>query len=393
MTTRRNAKPSRRQILKAAAIGTAAVAAPMIVKGPLRQARAADNVIRVMGVSTVALPDWSAFERDTGLKMEWTPIDDQIGVFLHEVEANDAGERYDIFAAFPVWQPLVDKGHLLPIDGSRLSNWGGVSESVRNSPLITTGGEGSVWTIPLVMNADSFAYFPDMLGLPKPPEPISWNVLFDNEKTKGMVALDDSFFTLQHCAAYLKWNKLAEIGNPGNLSASECETVANFLIERKKAGQFRTFWVTFDEQVALLVNQEVVAETAWEPAAIEAKKQGVPAEYAWCIEGYDKWMNSAFIPKEAEGRGNLEQIYKALDWLLGGPYAAEIAVLRGYVTPRADLGVEFAKANGWAAEKTAEIESTVAKLDKKFAHELFWNTGWPDDVTAYEREMARFKNA
>jgi putative spermidine/putrescine transport system substrate-binding protein len=384
---------TRRRLLKNTITAAAALAAPTIVKGPLRPARAADNVVRVMGVSTVALPDWSAFEKDTGLKMEWTPIDDQIGVFLHEVEANDAGERYDLFAAFPVWQPLVEKGHLLPIDGNRLPNWAGAAESVRKSPLITSGGDGGVWTIPLVMNADSFAYFPGVLGLPMPPEPISWNVLFDNEKTKGMVALDDSFFTLQHCAAYLKWNKLADIGNPGNLTATECETVANYLIERKKAGQFRTFWVTFDEQVALLLNQEVVAETAWEPAAIEAKKQGVPVEYAWCIEGYDKWMNSAFIPKQAEARGKLDQIYKALDWLLGGAYAAEIAVLRGYVTPRADLGLEFAKASGWAAEKTGEIESTVTKLDKKFAHELFWNNGWPDDVSAYEREMARFKNA
>jgi spermidine/putrescine-binding protein len=218
-------------------------------------------------------------------------------------------------------------------------------------------------------------------------------VLFDNEKTKGLVALDDSFFTLQHCAAYLKWNKMADIGNPGNLTSSECETVADFLIERKEAGQFRTFWATFDEQVSLLLNREVVAETSWEPAVLEAQKQGVPAEYAWCIEGYDKWMNSVFVPKQVESRGNLEQVYTALDWLLGGEYAAEIAVLRGYVTPRADLGFEFAKANGWSAEKANEIESTLAKLDKKFAHELFWNNGWPNDVAAYEREMARFKNA
>lgn len=384
---------TRRRLLTNTVAGAAALAAPAIIRGSLREARAAENVIRVMGVGTVALPDWSAFERDTGLKIEWTPIDDQIGVFLHEVQANDAGDRYDLFAAFPVWEPLAEGGYLMPIDGSRLPNWAGVSDSVRNSPLITSGGEGTVWTLPLVMNADSFAYFPDAIGLPKPPEPISWNVLFDNEKTKGLVALDDSFFTLQHCATYLKWNKLADIGNPGNLTSSECETVANFLIERKEAGQFRTFWATFDEQVSLLLNREVVAETAWEPAALEAQKQGVPAEYAWCIEGYDKWMNSVFVPKQVESRGNLDQVYTALDWLLGGEYAAEIAVLRGYVTPRADLGLEFAKANGWPTEKANEIESTLDKLDKKFAHELFWNNGWPNDVAAYEREMARFKNA
>jgi spermidine/putrescine-binding protein len=208
-----------------------------------------------------------------------------------------------------------------------------------------------------------------------------------------MVALDDSFFTLQHCGAYLKFNKLAEIGNPGNLTPSECQTVANYLIDRKKAGQFRSFWVSYDEQVSLLVNREVAAETAWEPAAKEARKQGAPVEYAWTIEGYDKWMINAFIPKEAEARGNLEQIYAALDWFLGGAYAAQIATLRGYVTPRSDLAKGYAASAGWTPAQIAEIDETRTKLEKKFAHELFWNSGWPDDISAYEREMARFKNA
>lgn len=384
---------SRRSLLKGTAAVAATLAAPAIVTAPLRRAAAADNVIRIMGVTTVALPDWAEFEKDTGLKVEFTPIDDAIGTFLHEVEANDAGERYDLFAAFSgPWKGLAEKGHLLQVDSARIANWSGVSESVKTSPLIM-GGEGALWSVPLVMNADSFAYFPELTGAPPAPEPVSWNLLFDNEATKGMVALDDSFFTLQHAAAYLKFHKLAEIGNPGNLTASEAATVANFLIERKKAGQFRTFWVTYDEQVSLLVNQEVAAETAWEPAALEARAQGVPVEYAWTIEGYDKWMINAFIPAEAKDRGNLDQIYTALNWFMGGAYAAQIAELRGYVTPRSDLGKAYAEAAGWTPEQVAGIEDTIAKLDKKFSHELFWNSGWPDDIDAYEREMSRFKNA
>lgn len=384
---------SRRSLLAHVAVGASALAAPMIIKGPLRQARAADDVIRIMGVTTVALPDWKQFEKDTGLKVEFTPIDDAIGTFLHEVEANDAGERYDLFAAFSgPWKGLADKGYLLQVDDSRMPNWKGVSESVRTSPLIM-GGEGALWSVPMVMNADSFAYFPEVTGAPKAPEPVSWNLLFDNEKTKGMVALDDSFFTLQHCAAYLKFHKLAEIGNPGNLTSSECQTVSNFLIERKKAGQFRSFWVTYDEQVSLLVNGEVAAETAWEPAAKEAQGQGVAVEYAWTIEGYDKWMINAFIPKQVKDRGNLDQVYKALDWFLSGPYAAQIAILRGYVTPRSDLGKEYAVSSGWKAGDVAQIDDTIRKLEKKFAHEFFWNSGWPDDIQSYEREMSRFKNA
>jgi putative spermidine/putrescine transport system substrate-binding protein len=384
---------SRRQALKRTATGALALAAPSVIRGLIRPAKAAENVIRIMGVTTVALPDWSEFEKDTGLKVEFTPIDDAIGVFLHEVEANDAGERYDLFAAFSgPWKGLAAKGYLLKVDDSKISNWASVSQSVRTSPLIM-GGEGALWSVPLVMNADSFAYFPDRTGAPKAPEPISWNLLFDNEKTKGMVALDDSFFTLQHCAAYLKFHKLAEIGNPGNLSSSECQTVSNYLIERKKAGQFRSFWVTYDEQVSLLVNQEVAAETAWEPAAKEARAQGVNVEYAWTVEGYDKWMINAFIPKQAEARGNLEQIYKALNWFLGGNYAAQIAILRGYVTPRSDLGKSYAESAGWKPEQVAQIGENIEKLNKKFAHEFFWNSGWPDDIEAYEREMSRFKNA
>ncbi len=387
-------RSSRRRFLKAGARASAALlGAPAILSLPMRPARAASNVVRIMGVSTVALPDWGALEKETGLRIQFTPIADAIGIFLHEVEANDAGDRYDLFAAFSgPWQTLAKKNYLAKLDASRLSNWAGVAQSVKTSPLIG-GGEGALWSVPLVMNADSFAYFPAALRLPRAPEPLSWGLLFDDRRTRGMVALDDSFFTLQHAATYLKFNKLATIGNPGNLSASEANTVANFLIERKKAGQFRTLGTSFDEQVALLVNGEVVAETAWEPAVKEARAQGSDVEYAWTIEGYDKWMINAFIPRQVEARGNTEQVYKVIDWLLGGNYAAQTAILRGYLGARPDLGLAFAKAHQWEPARLEQINSTIAKMDKKFSHPLFWNSGWPDQIAACEREMARFKNA
>lgn len=383
----------RRRFLRRSAAGALTIAAPAIITSRTRTARADENTIRILGVTTIAPNDWSAFEEATGLKVEFTPMDDQIGVFLHEVMANDAGDRYDLFAAFSgPFVTLAESGHILPIDGERLKNWSGVADNVRSSPLIM-GGEGAVWSMPMVMNADSFAYFPELLDLPRPPEPVSWGLLYDNEKTKGQVALDDSWFTLQNCAAYLKWHKLAEIDEPGNLSPSECETVANFLIERKDAGQFRTMWGTYDEQVALLLNREVVAETAWEPAVKEAQSQGADVEYAWTVEGYDKWMINAFIPAQVKDRGNLDQVYTALNYFLSGEYAAQIAVLRGYVTPRTDLGIEFARGNDWSEERIGQIQDNVAKLEEKFASELFWNPGWPDHTEAYEQAMSRFKNA
>ena len=91
----------------------------------------------MMGVTTVALPDWSEFEADTGLKMEFTPIDDNIGVFYHEVKANDAGDRYDIFAQLTgVYPSLRDEGYILPLDTAQMPLWAGASKDVTESPLL-----------------------------------------------------------------------------------------------------------------------------------------------------------------------------------------------------------------------------------------------------------------
>ena len=385
---------ARRRFLRNAGASALALAAgPALLPGLSRPARAASGTIRMLGVTTVALPDWSQFEADTGLKMEFTPIDDNPGLWLHEVKANDAGDRFDIFAQLSgIYKFVADEGYLIPIDQSQMPNWAGASRDVMESPLTTTN-DGVVWGVPLVFNADTFGYFPEILNEPRPPEAVSWDLIFDNQKTLGRVGLDDSFYTIVQAACYLKWHKLADIGNPANLSASEASTVADFLIERKKAGQFRTFWATYEEQVSLFVNGEVDAATCWEPGVKDAQTQGADVVYSTTHEGYDKWMISAFIPSQVTDRGNLADVYRALNWFLGGAYAAEIAGLRGYGTARPDLGLEYAAQNNWTDEQVAVIHENIAKVETKFAHPLFYDDGFPDDIEAYEREMDRFRNS
>ena len=84
--------------------------------------------------------------------------------------------------------------------------------------------------------------------------------------------------------------------------ASEVETAANYLIERKKAGQFRNLWSSYDDQISNFANREVLAMRCWEPAVKEAQRQGLDVEYASTPEFYIKWMQAAFIPAEAEDR-------------------------------------------------------------------------------------------
>src|SRR5580700_3959073 len=163
---------NRRRFLANASTALAAAAAGVSLYP--RRARAAksapaDNIVRVLGISNGAPNSWAEFEKDTGLRVEWTPIGDDVGVFLHEMIANDAGERYDIVTCLTgAYEPLADQDLLAPIDTSRLSHWPGISELIRKATPMAPGGKGA-WSLPFQMNADAFCYFWKDLGEPDAP--------------------------------------------------------------------------------------------------------------------------------------------------------------------------------------------------------------------------------
>jgi spermidine/putrescine-binding protein len=317
---------------------------------------------------------------------------DDPGVFYNDVMVNDAGDRFDIYLSLAgVQQTLAEGGWVLPIDGSRLKNWAGVSSDVKDIPLLKPDAEGQNWGVPIYMNADTFGYFPADLDEPRPPDPVSWGLIFDSEKTMGRVSIDDNYFSLSWAAGYMKAAGLADISDSANMTASEVETVADYMIERKKAGQFRNLWNTYDDQISNFVNGEVLAMRCWEPAVKDARGQGLDVVYAVTDEFYIKWMQAAFIPSQAEDR-NLDEIYTAIDWLLGGGYAATLTPLRGYVTSRPDLGLQYAREMSMGDDVVASMEENLFKIEVKFAQPEFWFSGVPDTLAEHERHMARFKN-
>jgi spermidine/putrescine-binding protein len=391
-------KISRRRFVKRAAAATAAItAAPMIAKGLTRQAKASGHkpgTIRLLGGASTMIPgDWTQFEKDTGLKMELTLLKDDPGVFFNDVMVNDAGSRYDIIAMLAgVQGPLVEGDWIIPIDHSRIPNWAGVEPGVKNNPQLSGMTTDTLWGVPIYMNADTFGYFPEKLSEPRPPEEVSWSLVFDDEKTLGQSAVGDNFYTLTFAAAYMKYHKLATIDKVENMTASEVASVADWMIERKKAGQFRTYWSTFDDQISNFVNGETLAQVCWEPAVKESRKQGADIEYAWTPEFYIKWMTSGFIPVQAQDHGNLDEIYRAFDWFCGGAYGALLGPLRGYATPRPDLALDWAKERDYSAEDIKAISDNLDKLKYKYAQPEFWFRAVPDTLAEHEREMARFLN-
>ncbi|NPD70305.1 extracellular solute-binding protein, partial [Acetobacteraceae bacterium] len=305
----------------------------------------------------------------------------------------DAGERYDLVTCLSgSFAPLVDQDLLMPIDLGRLKNWtnlqGFVSGVTPKAP-----GVNKAWGVPYHMNADSFLYAPRRLGVPDAPEEISWKLIYDDPRTKGRVALDNEIYALICASIYVKAHKLAEIDDLANMTTSECRSVADFLIERKQAGQFRTFYKSYDEQLQLLLGGEVIAESGWEPVAREAQRHHDDVAYAYTVEGYDKWAQNLMVPAQVADRKSTDKVHATIDWMLSGAYAAELSTREGYMTPRLDLGLTYAQEHGWGADRITVIRQVIDKGTAKLSKPLFWDPGYFTNFASYHTEMARFRNA
>ncbi|MBW3098034.1 ABC transporter substrate-binding protein [Pseudohoeflea coraliihabitans] len=388
---------TRRTMLRAAG-GLAGAAALTSLPGMSGVAQAATATVNGYGVTTAQLKDWSVMTDSIGVEMDFAGTNNSVGVFLRDVVASQLGDEVDIFIFESGTEDILGpQGVYLPIDESHpeLSLWERTSDDWKRSAVVQDP-DGNQWGVPVIGNADSFGYFPDKLGVDADSdEEISWSVMFEDDNTRGRVAYDQTWtYSLGPAALYLQGKGDATFGDIANLTRDEAKMVVDFLIERKKAGQFRTLHSAFEEQVQLLANKEVDVINCWEPAVREANlKLGDGAtKYAYTKEGYFKWGHGAYIASQAKDRDNLDQIYKVLNYFLGGEYRALQARDRGYAGPNMDLGVAYAEEQGWSEEEIAALKATEAKVNRKFA-KPYVSTTTPSNADVMEEEWQRFLNA
>jgi putative spermidine/putrescine transport system substrate-binding protein len=207
------------------------------------------------------------------------------------------------------------------------------------------------------------------------------------------VALEDNYTTAgQKAALYLKYAGMAEIKDPADMTPKEIATVVDFLISKKKEGQFRVIWSSFEQAVGLLANQEVYVIDCWEPIVFAARARGVNAVYAAPKEGYLLWAMAVYLVDRNRSPEQLNACYQLLDYMLGPEYGAIITNLRGYMTnPESPA---FAAASDTfdegAKKRVAQIDAGVKA---KFEANGTWQTRWPTNINAYEEEWQRFKSA
>ncbi|HKB37462.1 MAG TPA: extracellular solute-binding protein [Gemmataceae bacterium] len=337
--------------------------------------------------------NWSKFKAATGWDVNLVSIGNAPSAVLNVLVAGGGAGTYDLINIVGGMQkPLVDNDLILPLDTSQISNWAKdryIEELLgKGKPGFNfIGYQDKIYGCPTVLQGDSFAFLPEKTG-----QLDSYAALFD-PKLKGFVALEDNYTTAgQKTALYLKKAGLAQINNPDDMSPEEVKTVADFLIEQKKKGQFRVIWNSFEQAVNLITSKEVYVIDCWEPMVFVAKSKGVDAVYADPKEGYLLWAMAAYIvnnPNRSDAQ--TKAAYQLLNFMLDGWYGAKITTLRGYMTN--PLAPDYAKSNPseFPAAEAKKVETITANVRSKFEKGGTWQNRWPTHVDVYEAEWSRFK--
>lgn len=383
---------SRRNLLVGAA-GVAAGAA-FITSGVVRPAFAGRGLtLADIGVGDTG--DWSKFSAATGSDVNVVSMGNAPSAVVNQLLAGGGLNTFDIINIVGGMQePLIENNLILPLDTSRLKNW---AKNTYISDYLSKGTPGfgfigykdKLYGVPTVLQGDSFAYLPDETG-----ELDSYGALFD-QKFRGYVSLEDNYTTAgQKTALFLKETGQAKITDPADMTPEEIKTVMDFLIEQKKAGQFRVIWSSFEQAVNLLVNKEVHVMDCWEPMVFVARSKGINAKYADPKEGYLLWAMAAYVVnKPGITESELDETYALLDFMLGPWYGAKITLMRGYMTN--PMAADYAKSNSgeFKSDEANRVSEISARVAAKFAKGGTWQNRWPTHVDVYEEEWQRFMSA
>ena len=349
-------------------------------------------------------------EKDLGFKIQVKPLtteeNNQIAI--------TQPKQYDMFDGEYFSLPLVvPSGNLQPIAVKRLKEFSKIV------PFFTTGKfyEGAAvntsqgtapskvmyvkdqdskefsatptdWAtlIPFQYNADTLGYRPDLTG----GKIESWQELFD-PKFKGKTALlDIPSIGIMDAAMVIEASGLMKFADKGNMTKEELDKVISLLIQKKKAGQFRAFWKSFDESVNLMASGEVILQSMWSPAVTAVKAKGLKCVYGPLKEGYRGWGGGIGLSRNLSGDA-LDAAYAYLEWMLSGWMGGYLG-RQGYYSAIPENAKKFMSAAEWdfwyegkpAAEdivdpsgKKIEVKGALrdgGSFKERLGHVVCWNS-------------------
>lgn len=281
---------------------------------------------------------------------------------------------------------------------------------------------------PIDWNYDSVLWNPKFIDIKYDPSTGlsigSWGTLLDR-KYKGRVGFQDiPTISTNHWAIYMVGNKLMDPPErgPNDLTPDEMKTMVDFLIEHKKAGQFRVFWNDFPQIVSLHVQEEIWISDAWQPVEFYVRNGGGVGFYLEPTEGYRNWFDGVAPTIKTK---NYEAVMKYIDWKYSGWFAQYKAKWLGYYAPnwgadevKKEMKLEywgwFYKGEPTFDEVPPEEHAAFDPIEREWKdtgspnpkgyrrdggdiqrhndHVAVWQR-WPHDADVYIREWSRLRAA
>ncbi len=218
--------------------------------------------------------------------------------------------------------------------------------------------------VPTVTNADTLGIRPDLVGRPV----TSWADLISPD-FKGKAALQDQpTVGVIDVAMAMEASGQIKYRDKGNMTRAEIDQTIDTMMKIKSAGQFRSFWTTFDQSVNLMASGEVVIKSMWSPAVTAVKTRRIPFVFQPLKEGYRGWGYTLGVMKHLTGL-KLDCFYEYLTWYTGG-YPGSFIAREGYYSAQPDLAKKYltqAEWDYWYGGKPAEtdIMNPFGKLMEK----------------------------
>ncbi len=344
--------------------------------------------LKLYGTGTLNLESWAQAQQDLHVKLTFKDNNNDAGPVVTQMVSGTVADDFDLGGLQGGAEAeLAQAGKILPWDLTKIPNWQAVwpwAQDIRHAKY-----DGKQYGLPIVINADSMIYLPDKVG-----KIDSYAAVFD-PKLKGKTSMEDAWINSAiFTAIYLKQNAISKIQDPGNLTPDELGVVMEFLIKKKKDGQFRRLWNGWEDGLQLIKSQEVWVMTGWEPIVLAAQKAGVNAQYAVPKEGYEGWSNDLILHTGAKSRDLIDLAHQFANWELGGYYGCALSKLRGYVVPT-DKAVDYAGKNPSEFDSKV-IAATAQHVHDKFLKQggqAFWQNSRPKEYKLYEEWWSKLRSA
>ncbi len=204
-----------------------------------------------------------------------------------------------------------------------------------------TGQTGWMTLIPTIYNADTLGIRPDLVGRPI----THWKDLMDPAFKGKASILNIPSIGIMDAAMVMESMGRIKYADKGNMTKPEIDKTIGFLIEAKKAGQFRAFWKTFDESVNLMAAGEVIIQSMWSPAVAAVRSKGIPCVYQPLAEGYRAWGGGLGIARHLSGLER-DAAYEYINWYLSGWVGAYLN-RQGYYSAVLETSKQHMSADEW----------------------------------------------